>query len=443
MRRVQTDPLSAAAGFAGASEDAALPVPVETHAASVPTGAPHTAATVGRSALRAVRYAAVAVALMLTVPIGLVALRGPAIVRMGSFSEYVHGSVLKNEAWRALALPSDPSITPAQAGSAYAAIQPAKSGQGFVAAQPENPPAMSWRDAPLTPDMFLTAPPGNSKLPSTKGILQAASQGLSPNEMAYLRTLAAAPAWREFDIVARAPAVDFLGGQFRVPFGPEAYVEFRLQDFAAVRQMAAAAVSRAAYHMAIGQRDSAVVILRTIVSFGFALSDNGTSTMEEMMGSQVIDIGRVALRQYYEIQHDPRAATLANLPRGKGQPDAFIEVAQFRAAQLAKLGDPARHRGERFESLNLLAKSSCTNVPELMTGPRGDITAAIDNARRSLARYPSERALIDQMEANIAPKVPEGYSNPISDLAVSAATVAGVALHNPRLAACTRILTLW
>ena len=442
MSRVRTDPL-AAAGFAGAADAGAIPVPVETHVPNVQSRATHTPGTIARSLLRAVRYAAVAVALMAAVPISVVAIRGPVVVRMGSFSEYVHKVVLKNEAWRSLALPSDPSITPEQAGRAFAAIQPVKAARGFRTTQPDSPPAMSWRDAPLTTDMFAAAPAGTSKVPSAKGILPAAKQGLSPAEMQFLRTLAGAPAWRQFDLVARARAVDLLGGQFRMPFGPDAYAGTRPQEFGAVREMAAAAVSRAAYHMAIGQQDSAVTILRTIVSFGFALVDNGTSTMDELMGNQVIDIGRVALRQYYELQHDPRAATLANLPKGTRRSDASMGLREFRAVQLAKLSDIARYRGERFESLDILAKSSCTNVSELLTGPRSDVTTAIGNARRTLARYPSERALIDLMEGTLAPEVPQGYSNPISDLAVSAATVAGVALHNPRLAACTRILTAW
>ena len=259
----------------------------------------------------------------------------------------------------------------------------------------------------------------------------------------FLRTLANAPVWKNFDMVARARSVDMLGGQFQVPFGPGAFAEYRPMDFKEVHEVAAAAVSRAAYHVAIGQRDSAETILRTIVSFGFALVDNGTSSMEELMGLQFIDMGRVGLRQYYELTHDPRAAALAPLPRSKGEQTAFNSPDEFRAAQLAKLGDPALHRGERFESLNLVAKASCTNVRELVAGPRSDVTSAIEKARRELARYPSERALIDLMERTEAPEPPTGFSNPISDLAVSAATVAGTAFHNPRFAQCTRLLTLW
>ncbi|CAN5221122.1 hypothetical protein BH09GEM1_BH09GEM1_15010 [soil metagenome] len=443
MRPVRVDPV-VEAGFAGAAQDAAMPVPFGKHAVNGLPDAVRSRRSIFGMALRIVRDAAIAVAFMAVVPIGIVALRGTALTRGGSFSEYVHRGVVKSEAYRSLALPSDPSITPAQAGRAFAEIQPGKSGMGFTAIQPQAPPAMSWRDAPITTDMFVDATPGNSHVPSTKGILQAAQKGLSPSELEFLRVLATAPAWRDFDIVAHAPAADFLGGQFRIPFAPDAHSDFRSQDYKNIREMASAAVSRAAYQMAIGQQDSAVTILRTIVSFGFSMIDNGTTTMDEVMGNQMVDIGRVALRQYYELRNDPLAqsAQLAKSPRIKSLPSTTRTADEFRVSLIAIVTDPTRPRGERFESLGVLRMSSCSNVRELVTGPRSDVTNAIADARRTLVRYPSDRALFDAMGTG-APRAPEGFSNPISDLAVSAASVAGAVVDNPRFATCTRVLTLW
>ena len=422
-----------------------MPVPFGTHAVSGLPDAVRPRRSLPGIALRIVRDALIAAALMAVVPIGIVALRGSTFARMGTFSEYVHRGVVKNEAYRSLVLPRDPSITPAQAGRAFAELQPAKSGQGFTAIQPQTQPAMSWRDALRPFGVKLDPPPGTSRGPSTTVILQAAQHGLSSNELAFLRVLATAPAWRDFDIVARAPAADLLGGQFRIPFGPDAISEFRPQEYRNIREMASAAVSRAAYHMAIGQQDSAVTILRTIVSFGFAMVDNGTTTMDEVMGNQMIDIGRVSLRQYYELRSDPRAlsVTLANAPRALGQTKATRSIGEVRASLIAIATDPTRPRGERFESLGMLRMSSCSNVRELVAGPRSDVTNAIAEARRTLVRYPSDQALLDIMDVKEPPRVPEGFSNPISDLAVSAASVAGTVFHNPRFATCTRVFTLW
>ena len=72
-----------------------------------------------------------------------------------------------------------------------------------------------------------------------------------------------------------------------------------LPSFEGSRELAYAAVSRAAYHMALGQRDSAETVLRSIVSFGFAFIDNGTSGLEAVIGSVIVAIGRDALHRFY------------------------------------------------------------------------------------------------------------------------------------------------
>ena len=97
-------------------------------------------------------------------------------------------------------------------------------------------------------------------------------------------------------------------------------------------------------------------------------------------------------------------------------------------------------RGERYEALRLLSAASCTNVRELLFGPGSDVTDAFRNARRDLARYPSERALVDLVHLKPEARRAELGFDPLQMLAVSSATVAGVVLRNPRLAACTRIV---
>ena len=131
--------------------------------------------------------------------------------------------------------------------------------------------------------------------------------GFSPHEMEYLRTLAAAPVWREFDLVARARAVDAIGGQLRTPFGAEATPERRpLPSFKYNTELAYAAVARAAYYMAIGQPDTAETVLRSIVSYGFAFIDNGTSGLEVLTGGIIVGAGHDALDWFYLIQNYPR-----------------------------------------------------------------------------------------------------------------------------------------
>jgi hypothetical protein len=83
--------------------------------------------------------------------------------------------------------------------------------------------------------------------------------------------------------------------------------------------------------------------------------------------------------------------------------------------------------------------SSCTNVRELLLGTRTDVTDAFTRARAELARYPSERALLDLQSQTVERTRFGPNTDFIGQLFISSATVAGVVLHNPRLAACTRI----
>jgi hypothetical protein len=296
--------------------------------------------------------------------------------------------------------------------------------------------------------MFLTARPNLYSGPSSGSVLEAAAKGFNPREMEYLRALATAPVWREFDLVAHARAVDVIGGQFRTPFGAEARPEQRpMPSFKDSKELAYAAVARAAYYMAIGQPDTAETVLRSIVSYGFALIDNGTSELEELMGAVIVGIGRDALRRFYYIRHDVRGSYPALM-----LPEAVFDVStlparkpmtahEARRALLLRIEDPAVPLGARFAGLRSLYATSCTNVPELLLGPRADVQAVLQRARNTVARYPSEQALLDLQTRMLTPTSDAPSPNPIQSLAVSSATVAGVVLHNPRLASCTRILT--
>ena len=418
-----------------------------------------------RFGLRVVRDAAIFVAVLAMVPIGIVAIQGDALWRSPMFHDNTSARVAQAEYARPLMLPRDPSITPMQAGLALNALQPTRevSSHFEVVEVPYHPEA-TWRKVPVTADMFPTAPPfyaneglyGNKKTfndPSTGNILELAAKGFTPKEMAFLQTLATAPVWREFDLVARAPAVDFIGGRFKIPFSNGALLpEMPILRYAAVKELAYASVSRAAYHLARGQRDSAETALRSVASFGFSLIDNGTSHIDELIGNVIVGIGRDGLRRLYAITGDPRVSAPAVAP-----PPSFAQLKEaaekVRAASptpdprqelIASAGNRALHPAERYESLFLLSMSSCTNVRELVFGTRPDVEAAFRAARTNLARYPSERALVELTRNTMEGTLNTGdQTGPITTVMMSAATVAGTVFHNPRMAACTRIAAGW
>jgi hypothetical protein len=108
---------------------------------------------------------------------------------------------------------------------------------------------------------------------------------------------------------------------------------------------------------------------------------------------------------------------------------------------LANIEDPAVPLGVRYESLRMLSGSSCTSVRGLLFGPTAEARQVVERARHSLARYPSEVALVELLTRPpyLSPDI--SSPNPFQTVALSSASVAGVVLHNPRLVSCTRILT--
>jgi hypothetical protein len=444
MDRTRT--ASAGVGTAGAfdaSAEAALPVHVDDRTPAVSGKARAKRSWLG-IAVRIVRDAAVAVAFMTLVPIAIVAIYGDNAWGRGNFGNDVRASLALSEVYRPLALPKDPSIMPMQAGLAFNALQLVRIPSAFLVIETPRP-AHSWEAASLTEDMFVSGKmTWGFRGPSSSSILEAVSRGFTPQETAYLRTLATAPVWRTFDLVARAPAVDIVGGEFKLPFPADASSDRMPTSYKTIKELAYAAVSRAAYHLSIGQRDSAEAALRSIVSVGYVLMDDGHTAMDQVIGNITIAIGRDALARLYVITKDPRATSPSLARPGKvsgGSRGARLPVNQMRKFLIAEAGNPQEHLGIRYEALRLLSTSSCTNVKELMFGNGADVDAAIESARTNLARYPSERALVDLVTQLQQPRADELKYNPISALAISGATVAGAVLHNPRLAACTRIVT--
>ena len=84
----------------------------------------------------------------------------------------------------------------------------------------------------------------------------------------------------------------------------------------------------------------------------------------------------------------------------------------------------------------------------MMFGPNDETKAAFADARRTLARYPSDRALLDLMvdATNRVPEKPVINNAPERFLMGAAAAAAAVAVAvaltvtgNPRFSTCTRV----
>lgn len=261
--------------------------------------------------------------------------------------------------------------------------------------------------------------------------------------------------------MARAPAVDLIGGQYTGPFYPSAaWWNLPSMEYARTVGIANAAVSRAAYHLAIGQRDSAEAVLRSTVAFGLHLLDSspgltdgrnmnlarelGVFLVNEQVGGVFVAKGMDALKRFYVITHDRRAADVsAAIPLASEQiaPTSSLTAEQSRARLLELANDAAQLRGVRLASLEMLSVSSCSNVRDLFFGPRADVSAAFEKARRELVRFPSDGNLFDLIQR--APSADLYYERPsfVRQFLVGTSAVAGAVLRNPRFASCTVIAT--
>ena len=393
-----------------------------------------------RSLWRFMRDAAIGLLLLALVPVAVVSTLGDSTSRG---YDNTRGKLLEANRLRSLTVAADASITPAQAGVALNALGGRGDAPGFpVHAAAE--PVLPWRALTITPAMFHSARPMGWYGPASNEIIAVVPAGFSSAELNFLAQVAAAPVWRDFDLVARAPAVDMIGGAFVLPFRPDAFApSVPIPHFAATKELAYAGVSRAAYYLATGQPARAEAALRSIVSFGFAMADNGTTAFEGLIGRVIVEIGRNGLEQFYTAMGNVRGAGLA--AAGVKTPEAAgagtRDGVSMTELLIRRAGDPSEPRALRYESLYALSLQSCSSVRDLLLGPRASVADAFARAKRDLARYPSEQAFVDVLSQTVN-RVPDGpvKGNFADRFLIGASTVAGAALNNPRMPACTRLL---
>ena len=347
----------------------------------------------------------------------------------------------------------DPRITPEQAGIAFNALQPVgRKGGDFKFRQVANRPEAPWRTWQLEPALFSYARPSGWDGPNSLEVLAAAKKGFSPKEKEVLQAIAAAPVWRDYETFAKAPAADLIGGRFELPFSADASVfNMPIARFTATKELAYASVSRAAWHLSEGRRDSAEFVLRTTISFGQAMTDNATFLIDQLIGNAVTGIGRTALGQFYTITGDPRAAAVSAIGKTIGNPGKPGNLAasvprELQEIQAGTLDErrqrlisiattPAYSRAIRQSALMDLALSSCTKVGELLTGPNTSARTAFTQARRDLARTPGEAATLDLIENSLS-RYPARMTNGFED----AAQFVGRLYFNPRLSTCALLI---
>ncbi len=381
--------------------------------------------------VRVLRNAAVGLTLLSVIPMAIVATgRGAMTPDTGRI--VVQASQVDH--LRALRMPVDPAVTPQEAGAALRRLSSSKPNAVFPATANAVEHDRPWQRIDLESDMFPTMRTPQFKGPVNFMVIAKTSGGYSPKEMAYLRTIAEAPIWKDFDAVATAGAVDMVGGLYQTPFSQNASIaNYPIIAFNGSKQLAFAAVSRAAYYQASGNSAEAERVLRTLVSFGFTLMDEGTTAIDGMLGRIIVDLGRDGLWHLYALAGRNEELMLVEplMPASK------VSVTQTRSA-LEVVADTRAPRSLRLNALSALTYQSCGSLRGMLMGPDSETTQAIAAARASMARYPSEQALFDLIERS-AQRGPDlnnshGY-NPVVGIAQIVSAVTG----NARFANCTAI----
>jgi len=356
------------------------------------------------------------------------------------------------ERLRPLMSPTNAGVSATDAGAAFHAVQAPRSRGAKLTniAFPEHPVATRfarpWQDQQKTIGTFPA--PRNAGLDAVvaSDVVMRATSGFSAEEMVYLRSVAEAPIWREVERAVSAPQVDLVGGQFVLPFREDAFAPaMPVHRFVDTKSLAYAGVSRAAYYVALGETARAESALRTIVSLGFMFIDNGTNSIDALIGRVVVDVGRIGLHQLYEATGNRQGLALAApLPKravsGAKPARSTATADKVRQRIVGQTSDPQLPRALRYERLNQLGVTSCGSVREVLFGTRGDVRDAFDRADRSLARFPSERALVELMRDGPSREPPWSGTRSGADMLIAgAASVAATVLQQPRIATCTQL----
>lgn len=392
---------------------------------------------------RALRYAAVGIALLAALPLGTVAMHRREFVRQ---TEGIRERVQQVDALRSLRVSVDASVTPQAAGEAYARLFPVDARDGFVprlSVPEQERPAHTLR-AIMSP----ASGTANAQWwgPQHEQIIRRAAAGLSATERDVLRRIAAAPMWETVDRVASAPWADLVGGQYRTPFAPNAQAfAMPIMHYGEGRAITYASVSRAAYYVSLGEYVQAELALRRALSMGFLLIDNGASTFDALVGRMFVGVAYKGLKELAQVRG--AQGVLMPLPEipeitswGAAElPASTASFDELRAAQLRALADPALPRTLRLASLETLPWSVCGSLKETLFGPSAAARAATAAAVTSLGRTPAERELVRLIARPLDLHEPFREEALFDRAAVGAAQVVSAVTGKPQFAACTRM----
>jgi hypothetical protein len=399
-------------------------------------------------------------AVILLTPVLYVAARGSPPDGTGPVmqSRLVRARIARIELVRALSVPVDSSIDPQDAGVALhrlarirTAWQAARGDTIALGAQElpfeELPP---WPDFRQADSIFPEARPRNPVVPEYEYVIPTVlrRRTLTDAERRVLRDAAEHPAWPLVERVARAPAVDGLGGWYALPFSSNAVSWRRSGPGFIGRGIAEGGVLRAAWFLHVGQPDSAIYTLRLVLSLNRSLLPAiSTQALSD------IAYARDGIIAIQEAAGRPEGARLRarsdSLDRVLAADTVVASVPQDplerRRYYLDAIADTTVPPGRRWLAARTFASSPCTNARELIFGFDRTSDSALTLAMRVLPRFPADSAFVALLRTDIERLTLEDVELrrrlPFRARALQAAAdFSGKVLGNPRISRCVAVV---
>ena len=305
-----------------------------------------------------------------------------------------HAKIARIKRLSAYMVTPDSTITPLRAGQALVAISHAgRSGQ-----------LMKWEKAPVV--VIPTAPPRMGKDPFPQGdggwtvaAFQRTGSGLTLEERGFLDDLASNAALGEFELLARAPALDLVPAFWDIPAGTQPWwPELPIPNFAPIKSAAQSNTAQAALDFAAGRPRDAERRLREVISAGFLMIRDGDNLIINLIGASLVSNARTSLVAFLDATGRAKEARSISTETDPvitvvehGGPTSTDEISrEVRRAIL----DRGEIRGLRWELLlSSFSLEPCADMHQVIFGADSLHRATLVEARRTLVRRPSDSLL--------------------------------------------------
>ncbi len=315
----------------------------------------------------------------------------------------------------------DTSISALRAGEALHAI-------GW-ASRTDAPASFERAPSRPVPGKYIPAASGPSPLfpgsdPWWESAIRQAPRGFSREQREFLVRAANHAGLAEFAVLGRAASEDYLGVALRWPL-PRGLTAAQMPfiRFGSVRDAAHANLAAAALDLADGRSDAAEHRLRGTIGAGLLMAE-GNFLLENLIGSSVAGIGRRGLVAFSDATGKPEQSRILRaigeapdttdpMRKARGEPSL---AEQFQAMRKV-VTQPGIVRGMRWEFAQFtLPYEPCSDLHQLVFGPRPDYYLTLREGRRALVRRASDSALYvlaEQALNNPATWPADGFPAPL------------------------------